>query len=105
MLSFNMNRELSLVFAFWNTLGQACNILYLNSPLDLIVFDVVNGFVSDCNFTWLLGASEKSELCKLFDLSRIQRGLYTAKISEPMKMLKLQSAGVDVSNGIKYGAE
>ena len=89
MLSFNMNRELSLVFAFWNTLGQACNILYLNSPLDLIVFDVVNGFVSDCDFTRLLGAAEKSELCKLFDLSRIQRGLYTAKISESMKILNL----------------
>ena len=83
MLSLDVDRKFRLVFAFRHTLGQACYVFYLDSSLDLIIFDVVNCFIRDSNFTWLKGAPKKSKLSEFFDLPRVHWSFYRQKVVKP----------------------
>lgn len=76
MLTFDMNSELTFIFAFWHALGEPCDLFYFDPSLNLIIFDIVDSLVGNCYFTRLLRTSEKSKLRKFLDIAKIERSFY-----------------------------
>ena len=76
MLTLDVNRKLTFIFALWHALGEPCDFFYFDPSLNIIIFDIVNSLVGNCYFTRLLRTSEKRKLREFLDVAKIERSFY-----------------------------